>query len=285
MALRDQPYLPLYVQDFLTDEKLIECSASATGVYVRLMCIMHKSDEYGKILLKQKDKQTDSKILNFANKLAKQMPYSVDVIFAGLSELETEGCLQIEEDFLVQKRMVYDNEISLTRSKSGSKGGKKSAENKQNFATAKVEANSEYEYENVIEDEIVLVNKDGSEKWNIKPGSEEMDLELNEVKGGAVVQMFKFSKNHDLSDTELNGLWAVFKAQNFTGEKYYGSKNEVYSHFINWSKTQNINGKSDSNKKQANGSNYKTAGQSVYAERLKQQLSEVGKERGSDNRG
>ena len=43
MALRDQPYLPLYVQDFLTDEKLAECSAMATGVYIRLMCIMHKS--------------------------------------------------------------------------------------------------------------------------------------------------------------------------------------------------------------------------------------------------
>ena len=24
MALRDQPYIPLYIQDFLTDEKLIE---------------------------------------------------------------------------------------------------------------------------------------------------------------------------------------------------------------------------------------------------------------------
>ena len=60
MALRDQPYLPLYVQDFLTDEKLIECSASATGVYIRVMCIMHKSDPYGMILLKQKDKQTSS---------------------------------------------------------------------------------------------------------------------------------------------------------------------------------------------------------------------------------
>ena len=71
MALRDQPYLPLYVQDFLTDEKLIECSASATGVYIRVMCIMHKSDPYGMILLKQKDKQTSSTIQNFALKLIK----------------------------------------------------------------------------------------------------------------------------------------------------------------------------------------------------------------------
>jgi hypothetical protein len=66
MALRDQPYIPLYIQDFLTDEKLIECSAQATGVYVRLMCIMHKSEDYGKILLRQKDKQKPKQIENFA---------------------------------------------------------------------------------------------------------------------------------------------------------------------------------------------------------------------------
>ena len=71
MALRDQPYIPLYIQDFLTDEKLIECSAESTGVYIRLMCIMHKSDEYGTILLRQKDKQNSNNCLNFANKLAK----------------------------------------------------------------------------------------------------------------------------------------------------------------------------------------------------------------------
>ena len=61
MALRNSPYLPLYVQDFLTDEKLADCSANANGVYIRLMCILHKSEPYGKILLKQKYKQNASK--------------------------------------------------------------------------------------------------------------------------------------------------------------------------------------------------------------------------------
>ena len=69
MALRDQPYLPLYIQDFLTDEKLMECSASAVGIYIKVMCILHKQDEYGVLLLKQKDKQSDKQILNFALKI------------------------------------------------------------------------------------------------------------------------------------------------------------------------------------------------------------------------
>lgn len=156
MALRDQPYLPLYIQDFMTDEKLIECSAQTTGVYVRLMCIMHKSEDYGKILLKQKDKQTVEQVGNFASKIAKQMPYPVTVVSTAITELLAEGVLVVEGDHLVQKRMVRDNLLSLTRSKAGKKGGE--------FAQAKLkantQANTEYEYENESEiDNGIDINK------------------------------------------------------------------------------------------------------------------------------
>lgn len=155
MSKRNQPYLPLYVQDFLTDEKLMECSAAATGIYIRLMCIMHKSEQYGKILLKQKDKQHDKQIKNFAAKLFKHLPYALDIIEYGLDELTSEGVLTIEGDYLIQKRMVKDNSISEIRSEAGKKGGIKSAEfakakNKAN-TQAKAEANTEYEYEDEIE--------------------------------------------------------------------------------------------------------------------------------------
>jgi len=163
MALRDQPYLPLYIQDFLTDEKLIECSASSTGIYIRLMCIMHKSEEYGTILLKQKDKQSSEPLQNFASKIAKQLPYTFDEVYAGLDELISEGVIIIDGDKLFQKRMVRDNEISEIRSEAGKKGGLKT----QRFAKAKVKANSEYEYE--YEDENEDINKEekkGAKKFN-----------------------------------------------------------------------------------------------------------------------
>lgn len=163
MALRDQPYLPLYIQDFLTDEKLIECSAKATGVYVRLMCIMHKSEDYGKILLKQKDKQNDKQIENFAIKLGKQMPYSQQEIHDALEELLHEKVLSIEGDFLVQKRMVKDNALSLVRSEAGKKGA-----NVKDFAKAKPQAkgkaNSEYEIESEIDNEFNNVLKKAEKK-------------------------------------------------------------------------------------------------------------------------
>jgi uncharacterized protein YdaU (DUF1376 family) len=155
MPNRNQPYLPLYIQDFLTDEKLIECSASSTGVYIRIMCIMHKSEEYGKILLKEKDKQNKNICLDFAYKIAKHLPYKLEEVEECLIELVGNNVLSIEGDYLIQKRMVKDNEISELRSKSGRKGGLKTMSIKNDFdkpsaqanAQAKTEANSENENE------------------------------------------------------------------------------------------------------------------------------------------
>jgi hypothetical protein len=154
MALRDQPYLPLYVQDFLTDEKLAECSAAANGVYIRLMCLMHKSDQYGSILLKQKYKQTSEPIKNFATQIAKQMPFDFHTVARSLEELVNEKVLLMEGDILTQKRMVKDNKISESRAKTGAKGGAKTA-NKfaSKFAKAKSQANTEYENEDEFESE------------------------------------------------------------------------------------------------------------------------------------
>jgi len=124
MALRDQPYLPLYVQDLLTDEKLIECSAAAHGVYLRLLCLLHKQDKYGLLCLKQKYKQNPSKLQNFASMLVKQMPFAEQTIQDGLSELSTEGVITITDDTLFQKRMLKDGEVSMVRSEAGRDGGK-----------------------------------------------------------------------------------------------------------------------------------------------------------------
>ena len=148
MALRDQPYLPLYIQDFMTDEKLIECSAASTGIYIRIMCILHKQEQYGKLLLKQKYKQTSEQILNFASQLATSLPYTSAEIKSGLDELLSEKVLQIEGDFLTQKRMVKDNDISGKRAKAGSEGGKKTV---KKFAKAKTKAKHETEYVDEIE--------------------------------------------------------------------------------------------------------------------------------------
>jgi hypothetical protein len=142
VSLRNQPYIPLYVDDFLSDEKLNECSAKSIGVYIKIMCLMHKSDEYGKILLKQKDLIGANIIENFALKLNKHFPFTKTIIEESLRELIDEKVLYIESDKLCQKRMIRDNSLSILRSEVGRKGGKKT-QFASKFGKAKIKASRE----------------------------------------------------------------------------------------------------------------------------------------------
>ena len=158
MARKDKPYLPLYVQDFMTDEKLMECSAKATGVYIKIMCVLHKSETYGKVLLRQKDQQNKHQINNFAARFAKHLPFDLETIISSLVELTDEGCLIIEGNSLYQKRMFNDGNLSVTRSLTGSLGGKITKEKLTNFATAKVAANAD------TDNDICISNKEEEKK-------------------------------------------------------------------------------------------------------------------------
>ena len=124
MALRGQPYLPLYVQDFMTDEKLIECSAESVGVYIRLMCVLHKSEEYGTLTLNIRNEKTGEVCYDFARKLLRYLPYDIETINRGLRELIDNDVIQINGDTLSQKRMVKDGNISAARACAGYAGGK-----------------------------------------------------------------------------------------------------------------------------------------------------------------
>lgn len=161
MALRNNPYLPLYIQDFMTDEKLAECSPHATGVYIRIMCLLHKCEIYGKFLLNQNYKQSYNQIFNFACNFARHLPYTTEEIERGLIELINNHVLYIEGDYLCQKRMVKDGEISLKRVLAGSKGGNpnlkkskvcltKSPSKSSSKNEAKLQANSDNEIDNDI---------------------------------------------------------------------------------------------------------------------------------------
>ncbi|MDR1154009.1 MAG: hypothetical protein LBL04_04805 [Bacteroidales bacterium] len=160
MSLRNQPYLPLYVEDFLTDEKLIFCSAATTGVYIRLMCLMHKSEEYGKICYNKNNNKTDNKIDDFAGKLTKQMPYSFEEIRDALDELLRMEVIHFSGEKLIQKRMVKDGDLSEKRRKSGKKGmaSRWNTELKEveicynkndNKTVTNSITNTEYEYEDI----------------------------------------------------------------------------------------------------------------------------------------
>src|SRR5690606_36136355 len=106
------------------------CSPIAHGLMINIMCLMHKSDDYGKILLKQKFKQTDKQNKNFALMLAKLLPFDLDAIGLGLDELIEENVLHIDGDVLICDRMVKDAQISIVRAENGRKGGEESVKSR-----------------------------------------------------------------------------------------------------------------------------------------------------------
>lgn len=181
MALRDQPYMPLYIKDFLTDEKLNECSASAQGVYIKIMCLLHKSETYGGILLKQKFKQSENQITNFAQLFARLLPFNVHEIESALKELLEAKVMYFDGDFLWQKRMKKDGEISEIRSEAGSKGGKKSQQKDvnfdSNFGKAKSKAKTKQNHANA--NDIVIDNEIDNEIVISKKNKLEIKREIN----------------------------------------------------------------------------------------------------------
>ena len=78
-------------------------------------------------------KQNPQQIRSFAERLARQMPFTVEQVERGLSELVEYDVIQIDGCKLGQKRMIRDGAISEKRSRAGQKGG---------FATAKTKANN-----------------------------------------------------------------------------------------------------------------------------------------------
>jgi hypothetical protein len=187
MALRNQPYFPLYVADYSGDEKLIQCSASSQGVYIRLLCLFHKSDEYGGILLKQKNKQNESNIENFVQLLSKILPFDFNTVADAIVELIDEKVLHIEGDFLFQKRMVKDNKISIARSEAGKLGGGNPDLNKQKSKQTPKQKNKqipkqkpEYEYDTEFEFVYDIYNKKIGDKNKLKIKWNNLTLEEKE---------------------------------------------------------------------------------------------------------
>ncbi len=92
---------------------------------------------------------------------------------------------------------------------------------------------------------------------------------LPEIKNGAIIELFKITKQTDIFKKDVDGLWEIFKIQNLTGENYYENDDKVYSHFINWSKTQNFNNGTGSwNNKSKLGN--KSGGFAILTDALKQ---------------
>jgi hypothetical protein len=102
------------------------------------------------------------------------------------------------------------------------------------------------------------INKDiPTTLFNTKPKVSDFNG-LPEIKIGSIIQLFKITKQVNVSDNDVSGLWEIFKEQNLTGKKYYQDEDSVYSHFVNWCKIQKID--NNGANKQVNGTTRFNAG-------------------------
>jgi len=261
MALRNQPYIPLYVQDFMTDEKLAECSAMATGVYIRIMCLMHKSTYYGKIMLKDRDKQdclqgedySDKQVYYFACKLVKHLPYDIRTIYNGLIELIMEDVLYIDGDFLCQRRMIRDNEISDKRAisskrrwiKNGDvsdinkkdviKGGESNNDNEVKSSDEK-NVNNSFNFRKSLIDygfREDLVNDWLKVRKTKKATNTESAFRLfiNEVE--KTLSAFSGIDKNQILIVCIQNDWKVYRHQWFLNQKSYGKTNQATKSGVN----------------------------------------------------
>lgn len=89
----------------------------------------------------------------------------------------------------------------------------------------------------------------GKNVFNTKPIPENFNGLPDQTKQAAYEIVFR-TQQVKVNDENLIGMWNVFKIQNLTGENYYPNEGKVYSHFINWIKTQKFdNGLSKGNRK------------------------------------
>ena len=86
------------------------------------------------------------------------------------------------------------------------------------------------------------------ENFNTMPKPEDCGG-LPEITANSVIELIRITKGKSVTANQVKGLWPVFLAQHATGKKYYQNVEAVYSHFINWIRTQNFeNGKSITDK-------------------------------------
>ena len=160
-----QPYLPLYVQDVLTMQGLAECSAAANGVYLRLLCILHKQEEYGVYRLRETYRRHDDIFVDLARQLGRLMPFDCAEVESCLRELVDCQVLTLDENSISDDGMVQQNALHEKRASAGKKGA--NVTNGKSFAdrfaaandAAKQAANAENEIEIESENEIDIVEE------------------------------------------------------------------------------------------------------------------------------
>ena len=114
---RKLPYIHFYPNDWMSDENVRCCSIAARGLWIDLLCLMHKNEHRGYLSRPNGTPYSTEQIANMAGIC---QDFAIDL----LSELVDNGAASKTDDGIIyNRRMVRETNLSRVRSQSGRLGG------------------------------------------------------------------------------------------------------------------------------------------------------------------
>ncbi len=177
---------------------------------------------------------------NYKENTWQQVTVKRGQLITGVQKLSTNTGLTMSQIRTCLSKLQMTGEIALkmtnkytiiTICKYDTYQSEKSSDSKQN--SKQIDMPLSTQDSNTIrkqEDKKIFINMPKAENFNGLP----------EIKKGAAIQLLKITKQIDVNNEQINGLWEAFKIQNLTGKKPYKDEDDVYSHFINWVKDKRI---------------------------------------------
>jgi hypothetical protein len=109
-----------FPDNWLSDERLNLCSLGAQGLWIKLLCLMHKNVRRGCLEQANGNPLSNEQIARFAG-------CSTEEAAQLLQQLQTAGVYSVFDNGVIySRRMVKDEKLRTVRAKSGRKGGLKS---------------------------------------------------------------------------------------------------------------------------------------------------------------
>lgn len=198
-----------------------EFKSSGYGIYWCVAEMLH--EEKGKVELDELTFMAISNDLNEDLELVKNVINKCVYSFK-LFRLSDDNMLTSNRvEFNLDKR----KQLSISRSNAGKAG-----------AIAK-------QAQAIAEQNEAKKGKKGKESKSLKGGFNTMPLakDFNGIPKEYIdqsIQLLHYSGNKGVIDSQITGMWDIFKVQNLTGKNHYPNEGKVYSHFINWIKDKKI---------------------------------------------
>jgi hypothetical protein len=214
-TMKIKPWFKFDPSSWLNDVDLRDCTTSERGVLIDLMCLAHRSGNYGYFMddMKPETIKKTAKCLSIASK-------TLDKCLTNL--LQKSRICQTNDGQLYIKRMIEDNSYSLKQSELGKTGGnptlkaplkpEKRREDKEKEKSKK-KAYGEFNSVMLTDDEYdKLISKHGESKA----------LSAIEILDGYIASKGNKYKNHYAVFKKGSWVWERVAESKGQGEKYAG---------------------------------------------------------------